>query len=1406
MKPPRWNIITPSQYEHERRALDFVREGLPDHDPYRAWTNFEFLTPEGAIYEVDLLVLTKQGFWLVEIKSRPGQLRGDAGTWTWYHEGRTLVDDNPIFLANRKAKALVGMLKRQAACRRIRVPWLDELIFLSADDLQCNLDPSARSRVCLTDRPKDDPRGERKGILAALINRDVQGVEPTPRSPIDSRVAQAITRALEQAGIRPSQRARRVGDYVLADLLSDGTGFQDRLAKHASFDDVFCRVRIYTLAQAASEDQRERLRRAAHREFRILRTLEHPHILPLADMREHELGPALLYKYDDPEAVRLDHFVATHNHKLTPDLRLDLLRQLADAIRYAHGKRVIHRGLGPQSVLVFQADSKAPQLRVFNWQVGVRETTSTSGRTSHVEDLVESQGLVYMAPESIVDPRKVSEASDVFSLGAIAYLLFAGRPPAPNLAEMNRLLRESKGYRISSVLDGAGERLEELIHWSTQPEVLSRVGSVDDFLALLVDVEDELTAPDEKHVTDPLEAKRGDRLEGGFVVERELGEGTTAKALLVTKEDWECVLKIARTEQDNTRLHDEGATLRKIRSEFIVGLEAEMEMAGRRVLVLQKAGDQTLAARLTKEGPCGMELLARFGDDLLSAVASLERHGVHHRDIKPDNIGIRSISKQRLQLCLFDFSLSKAPLDNVHVGTPGYLDPFLSCREPARWDPAAERYSAAVTLYQMATGTLPRWGDDQSDPALVEEPELDLQPELFDANVRDGLIEFFETALNRHVDHRFQNAEQMRRAWGDVFEEAERQTVTTPSGEEVALGVSLDDATSETLVAAMGLSTRCRNVLERENVVTVRELLRFPLGEIRFMRGVGNKTRLELLTVISKLRERFPDLIAGAKPTPSRPEEEDLSKLDLDAVYQRVIGIRTSRTEGQWKVRAGLLATEPDTSESVTAWPSQADVAVQIGITRARVGQVLAADRKRWSKDPAVTVLRQEICAGVLEAGGVMTVPELMDLVLSLRSAGEDLGGDQRQRMASAVARACLETEAALADPRMVIRRSSGKVVAACSPELAAYAERLGSVADRLADEDPLPSPIRTFQQLYTVDQPEFPAECRPPGNERLLALAAAMSAHAALSSRQELYPRGMPAIRAIRLGIGALTGLGLGNGTRAGFTPGEVRRRIESRYPEAEPLPDHPELEALLNEAGLDVTWDADNKVYRRRVITLVTAGSSYPERFRTVGTSRRPEVTEDVAEARRFDERLRHAREDGSFLVLTTPFSRMRPCEDQILREFDVERISLDGLLLDRMRAAADELGADWQVVQTADGADPTSRDWQNLVSLVDQVMPGIEEMLLSREKPVLLVHPGLLARYEQLELLEHLRDDVGRNGRTPGLWVLVASDAQSDMPMLDGKAIPLITPGQRARVPEPWIENLHRGGVEVAASPET
>ena len=149
---PRWKVITPSEYAHERIALDYVRDLLPDIEPYRAWACFEFQAGTGAIYEVDLLVLSKAGLFLVEVKSWPGRVSGDAATWKHrWPDGKTRSLDNPVPLANRKAKHLRSLLVRQPELRGVDLPFLQPLVFLSAEDLRFELRAAGASRVVLRD-------------------------------------------------------------------------------------------------------------------------------------------------------------------------------------------------------------------------------------------------------------------------------------------------------------------------------------------------------------------------------------------------------------------------------------------------------------------------------------------------------------------------------------------------------------------------------------------------------------------------------------------------------------------------------------------------------------------------------------------------------------------------------------------------------------------------------------------------------------------------------------------------------------------------------------------------------------------------------------------------------------------------------------------------------------------------------------------------------------------------------------------------------------------------------------------------------------------------------------------------------------------------------------------------------
>src|SRR5207247_2607031 len=175
-----------------------------------------------------------------------------------------------------------------------------------------------------------------------------------------------------------------------------------------------------------------------------------------------------------------------------------------------------------------------------NRQAGrVLSTGSTSGTpasrnsTLHPGHYSEESTLIYLAPESVLDPHGRDPMADVFSLGAIAFHIFSGRPPATSATELNQILTEHKGLPLGAALDGATQRLQELVREATSPDLLLRTETASDFLVALDLVEEELTGPPQESLADPLEAKPGDILPHNLKVLRRLGGGACAVALLI---------------------------------------------------------------------------------------------------------------------------------------------------------------------------------------------------------------------------------------------------------------------------------------------------------------------------------------------------------------------------------------------------------------------------------------------------------------------------------------------------------------------------------------------------------------------------------------------------------------------------------------------------------------------------------------------------------------------------------------------------------------------------------------------------------------------------------------------------------------------------------------------------------
>ena len=1413
-----WSEVNPSRFPWEREGLAFIRDALPPSAPYRGWANVEFVGDDGSINEIDCLVVGRTGIFLVELKGHPGRMSGNAHSWRWTPPepgSTTRTIDNPLLAADRKAKKLKSLLVRQKALRGRPEIWIEPVVFLTDAALDVQLLADGRTRVFGRGVPPVSPNGVQLPNLADLLRGNLPVVAARGDRParaqraVDRPLSAAIAEAVAQSGIRPSQRHRRVGDYDLGDLLDEDRGWQDWEATHRAMPQVHKRIRVWLAESTHTAEERDRLVRAAHREYRLLEGVQHPSIIRPLDVREHDYGPALVFDHD-PSAVRLDRWLEDRGDRLSLDTRLHVVREIAEALAHAHGRGLFHRALSPRSIFVSNPERAEPTVRVGDWQTGAREqpgggdSTGLAG-TSHVVDLVTATATAYLAPETFVVPDAPGRQLDVFALGAVAFHVLTGRPPASDAAELRGVLRDHGGLELSAAQDAPAEALRLLIREATAADVAERMGTIEDFLAGLDLALDELTgAPDTvDEPVDPLRANQGDVLEGGWIVRRRLGKGSSAVALLAERAGRSEVLKVALDPEHHERLRGEYEVLQIARHKGIAAAYDLDQIAGRLVLHLELAGERTLAQVLRQDGRLGLDLLQRWGDDLLEVVTFLEQDGIAHRDIKPDNLGIKARKpRDELHLVLFDFSLARTPPEQIRAGTPGYLDPFLDERPARRWDIHAERWAAAVTLYEMATGTRPRWGEGV-DPASIPGLEVTVDQDLLDPAVADALGSFFRVALSRDPSDRFGTVDEMRRAWQESFLGADQPVLTlTENGQDTessgVLAAAVSTATLATPLVELGLTPRALDALSRSNVHTVDDLLRTPYRDVMRLRAVGDRTRREVAAAARALRARF-DVESSESVT---GDEADATAFSVDRIAALLVPKATSANTTEVAAIRLLLglddAARLTDGGTLPSWPSQADVAGQLDVTRARVNQIIGTARERWRRMKALTGVRNELHEALVAAGRVMGAGELAELLLATRgsSAEEPL----RTQRARAIVRAAVEADQILGDPRWAQRRRADRLVIADDTGdveglgLADYALRLGEVADKLVGADPLPALATVVEALREVPLPAG-ADALP--DNRLIRLAAGCSLGAATSSRLDLYPRQMAADRAVRLARAALVGQGT-------LTVDAVGARVRARYPDAATLPARPALDELLRDAGTGLGIGEPIAAVvgvphePGPLSTASPSGTHYMTRAGSLGGDAPPDEVAEMARA--FDDRLRHSAATGGFLVLTVEPRRAAGAERRLSESFGAELVSIDTVVIAAMRAQAERAGADWDVVLRADADAPGGGEWQTLQHLVRLVMPDVRAELLARGPVVVATDVGLLARYGHLRILEDLRDHTTglrteADSALRTLWIVVPADDPDAMPRVNGEAIAVLGLSQWTPISRDWLANAHR-----------
>ena len=262
--------------------------------------------------------------------------------------------------------------------------------------------------------------------VLALLQEDARG-----GSILDQPLAEVARQVLaDGANSLPFQE---LGSYRIVSVLGEGGMGVVYLAERS---DLGSRVALKLLRDAwLSPARRERFAS----EQRTLAQLNHPSIARLYDADTLPDGtPFFVMEY--VEGLPLTEFCA--QKKCTAEQRLQLLRQVCEAVQYAHSNAVIHRDLKPSNILVKEDGT----VRLLDFGIA-KQLESLDLGAKQTMTALRLMTPAYASPEQIRGQRAGIQ-TDVYSLGVILYELLSGELPfdlsnlSPAEAEMVLLSHE----------------------------------------------------------------------------------------------------------------------------------------------------------------------------------------------------------------------------------------------------------------------------------------------------------------------------------------------------------------------------------------------------------------------------------------------------------------------------------------------------------------------------------------------------------------------------------------------------------------------------------------------------------------------------------------------------------------------------------------------------------------------------------------------------------------------------------------------------------------------------------------------------------------------------------------------------------------------------------------------------
>ncbi len=259
----------------------------------------------------------------------------------------------------------------------------------------------------------------------------------------------------------------------------------------------------------------------------------------------------------------------------------------------------------------------------------------------------------------------------------------------------------------------------------------------------------------------------------GYEITRRLGRGGMADVYLAMQISLSRpvaikVLAVERNvgEETVTRFEQEARTIARLDHPNVVSIyDVGHTEDGKLYYVMPYLPNGDLSTRDLRENETEIIAIVR---SLVRALGYAHKHGVVHRDVKPENVLFDKLDRPLLAdfgIALASSDFARVTREGSTIGSSGYMSPEQARGLPI--DGRADLYSLGVVTYEMVSGDLPYHGPDTLSVALahVEQPIPRLLPR------RRRWQAFIDKAMAKSPDERFQNAEQMEAALDSIAQQ-----------------------------------------------------------------------------------------------------------------------------------------------------------------------------------------------------------------------------------------------------------------------------------------------------------------------------------------------------------------------------------------------------------------------------------------------------------------------------------------------------------------------------------------------------------------------------------------------------------------------------------------------------------